>query len=237
MERLARQSRVLVGRNPSIPPTRLAGRLPSVDPVEPESRRSRDGLGGEAGESATMLQKSVAEIMVPTTEYPHIPETMTLFDAMTVIRLKHWDSLSVGGRRVTPRAMLVFNKALEFVGLIRRRDIMRGLLPGFVGHRGPQLREAFGEVEIDPNVAELSWDRSDERMKERSQRPVRDVMIPITTINHDAHLLKAMHQMVKSDTSQLAVLQEGTVVGVVRSVDIINEIELMLGVGEGLPSE
>jgi CBS domain-containing protein len=181
-----------------------------------------------------MPQKLAADLAIPTSDYPHIPDTLTLVEALTVVKLKHWGAhgglTTLDGHSVIPRAMLVFNKDLEFVGMVRRRDIMRGLLPWFLARKGPKHPEAFQEVEFDPNVAEMSFDRAYERMRDRGSRLIREVMIPITTINHDDHLIKAVYEMVKYDTSELAVVREGNVIGVVRSVDVMYEIQKMLGV-------
>jgi CBS domain-containing protein len=185
-----------------------------------------------------MKQKVAADIAVSTKEYPHIPDTLTIAEAMTVLKVKQWESRTPEGRLVVPRSMLVFNEDLEFVGMVRRRDIMRGLLPGFLAHRRDgRHREAYAAVEIDSNVAELtelSYEKTTAEMKERGNRLIKEIMIPITTINHDDHLVKIMHQMVKTEsgTSQLAVVKDGTVVGVIRSADVLHEVEQMLGVGE-----
>ena len=107
-----------------------------------------------------MPQKLAADIMVPTSDYPHIPDSMTLIEAMKITRIKRWGIETRDGLSISPRAMLVFNEDLEFVGMVRRRDIMRGLLPGFLARRGTRRKETFGEMGIHLNVAELSFDRA-----------------------------------------------------------------------------
>jgi len=178
-----------------------------------------------------MQHKVAADVMVSVSDYPHIPDSLTLIEAMKVIKHRGWEMTTWDGRIVIPRAILVFNERLEFVGMLRRRDIMRGMLPGFLAGRNPKLRQSFNEVQIDPDVAELSYDRVNERIRERANRLVREVMIPITTINHDDHLITAIHQMVKFNTSRLAVVKDGKVIGVLRSVDILDEVEKVLGIG------
>jgi predicted transcriptional regulator len=54
-------------------------------------------------------------------------------------------------------------------------------------------------------------------------------MIPMkATIDHDDHLMKAIYEMVDQNTSLLPVLKDESVVGVVRSVDVLNEIALII---------
>jgi len=61
--------------------------------------------------------------------------------------------------------------------------------------------------------------------REQSERPVSDVMVPITvTLEYDDNLTKIIYDMVKHDLSLVPVLKDGRVVGVVRSVDVLHEI-------------
>jgi CBS-domain-containing membrane protein len=80
-------------------------------------------------------------------------------------------------------------------------------------------------VQIDPNLAELSYDKVIARMRERANQTVRDFMTPIkATVDCDDHIMKAIYEMVDENTSLLPVLRKGSVAGVVRSVDVLNEI-------------
>jgi CBS-domain-containing membrane protein len=75
----------------------------------------------------------------------------------------------------------------------------------------------------------LSDDKLVGRIRERSKRLVREFMIPIqATIDYDDHMMKIITEMVDRNTSLLPVLEDGNVVGVVRSVDVLNEISLVL---------
>jgi predicted transcriptional regulator len=54
-------------------------------------------------------------------------------------------------------------------------------------------------------------------------------MVPIkATINHDDHIMKAIAELVEHNTSLLPVIQDGSVVGVLRSVEVLNEIAAIL---------
>jgi predicted transcriptional regulator len=54
-------------------------------------------------------------------------------------------------------------------------------------------------------------------------------MIPIkVTIDHDDHIMKAIYELVDQNISLLPVLKDDNVVGVVRSVDVLNEIALII---------
>jgi predicted transcriptional regulator len=43
-------------------------------------------------------------------------------------------------------------------------------------------------------------------------------------VQSDDHILRIIHEMIENDLSLIPVLREGRVVGVVRSVDLLNEI-------------
>jgi predicted transcriptional regulator len=54
---------------------------------------------------------------------------------------------------------------------------------------------------------------------------VSDVMLPIVTIlDAEDHVMKAVQAMVALDVNLIPVLQEGKLVGVVRSVDVFHDL-------------
>jgi len=68
-----------------------------------------------------------------------------------------------------------------------------------------------------------------EGMKKQSERPVSDVMLPIkTTVDYKDHMIKVIYEMVDNNISMIPVLKDDMVVGVVRSVDLLQEIVTMV---------
>lgn len=173
-----------------------------------------------------MKDKTVADIMVPVEQYPCIPESLTIGDAIIemTVQILRQKQLSL------PRVALVFDEDFrDLYGLLRRRDIMRGLEPHFLISGSLQYPKKLFDVGIDPNLSELSHEKLIGALRKRALRPVRDVMIPIpATINHDDHIMKAVCEMVDRDTSLLPVLKGREVVGVVRSIDVLSEIAAVL---------
>ena len=173
-----------------------------------------------------MNEKLVQEIMVPLDEYPCIPGSYTLRDAIIEmgVQILREKQLSL------PRVALVFDDDFsELLGMLRRRDIMRGLEPRFMAGGSPKYQRKLFNVSIDPNLAELSYDRIVAGIRKRADRLVREFMIPIkATINHDDHIMKAIYEMVDQDTSLLPVMRDNGVVGVVRSVDLLGELALII---------
>ncbi len=172
-----------------------------------------------------MNKKLVQDIMVPLDEYPCIPETLALRDAISEMAVQ----ILRKGQLSLPRVALVFDDSFsELLGVLRRRDIMRGLEPRFLAGGSPEYQRKLFNVRIDPNLAELSYDKVIARIRKRADRLVREFMIPIkATIDHDDHIMKAMNEMVDQNTSLLPVLEDDRIVGVVRSVDVLSEIALI----------
>jgi len=173
-----------------------------------------------------MEKKLVQDVMVPLDEYPCISDTLTLRDAMSEMTVQ----IMREGQVTLPRVALVFDDDFsDLVGLLRRRDIMRGLEPRFLVGGSLDYRRKLFDVEIDPNLTELSHDKIVARIRKRADRLVREFMIPIkATIRHDDHIMKAMSEMVDQNASFLPVLEDNRIVGVVRSVDVLGEIALII---------
>jgi CBS domain-containing protein len=173
-----------------------------------------------------MKNKLVRDIMVPLEEYPCIPHTLTLGDAIREMTVQ----IRKGKQVSLARVALVFDEEFtDLRGLLRRRDIMRGLEPGFLGGGPLDYQRKLFDVSVDPNLCELPDDKLIARIRQRARAPVAQFMIPIpATVEQDAHILKAMCEMVDKNTSLLPVLQNDDVVGVIRSVDVMNELALMV---------
>ncbi len=170
--------------------------------------------------------KRVREIMVPIDQYPSVRDNATLRDAIMVL---DGARLDVQGRKSQPRVLLEFDAIHVLVGYARRRDIMRGLEPGFMITEPMTYRKKLFDVAADPNLAELPYDRVVSRIRMQAERPVSDVMQPIeTTIDSDNHLMKAIHEMVTLNLYLIPVIHERQLVGVIRSVDIIHELAQLL---------
>jgi len=165
--------------------------------------------------------KRAGDLMIPLDHYPHIPYWFSLRQAMAEIENTQ---IEVEGQKSLPRIVLVFDEKYNLMGMIRRRDILKGLQPDYLSAKSGDTRKLFN-IEIDPNLMEMSYDILIKNIKERAEQTVSKVMIPITrTIDYEDHIMKVVHEMVTYNLSLLPVLCVGEVVGVVRSVDIFHEI-------------
>jgi CBS domain-containing protein len=174
-----------------------------------------------------METNTAEQVMVPIGRYPHVPETATLREAIQL--LNSCQIKKADGRISSPRVLLVINEDSQFVGVVRRRDILRGLEPPYLVTRKVEHPRMAFAVKADMDLSELSYDKIADGMRARSQRPVKDVVSPIVaTIQHDDHIIKAINEIVEHNTSILPVLKEGRVIGVVRTIDVMDEVTTLL---------
>ena len=173
-----------------------------------------------------MQTRIAGDIMIPLEKYPHIPYWFTLRQAVAEMEKT---SLEVAGRKSLPRALLVFDEKYNLLGIVRRRDILRGLEPKFLRTMSMTYRKKLFDVEIDPNLADMSSGKVVEAMQEQAEQAVSEVMQPIAaTVDIGDHLAKIIYKMVSRDLNLLPVMKDDQVVGVVRSVDVFHEVANML---------
>ncbi len=177
-----------------------------------------------AREETAADTKRASDVMIPLENYPHIPYWFTLRQAMAEMESSQ---LEVEGRKSLPRGVLVFDERYQLLGMVRRRDILRGLEPDFLAPSVHQ--QELYDVAVDTNLSELSFDRMATRLRERAERPVSDVMIPVrVTVQADDNFMKVVHEMTRNNLSFIPVLQGGRVVGVVRTVELFAEIARLI---------
>lgn len=169
-----------------------------------------------------MRTKTVGEIMVPLDQYPHIPYWFTLREAIVEIEKSQID---VGGRKSLPRICLVFDEQYRLVGRVRRRDILFGLEPQFLRKKPVKFRKQLFDVEIDPELTEFSYEEIINGMREQAERKIVDIMrTALGSVNYDDHITKAIYEIVENDLCLVPVLKDGKVVGVVRTIELFQEI-------------
>ena len=169
-----------------------------------------------------METRSIGDIMIPLEDYPHLPVWSTLREA---IQIMHGAEIKHRGRVSLPRTVLLFDLDGSIAGTVRRRDLMRGLEPEFLVSEPLEYRKKLFDVDVDPNLSEMSYDKMIKGIREQADRPVTDILRPIeTTINVQDHLMKAIYELVGRGLTVLPVLDRGKVVGVIRTVDVFHEL-------------
>lgn len=173
-----------------------------------------------------MDTKRAGDIMIPLEQYPHVPYWFTLRQVIAELEKSEF---VIEGRMSVPRVVLIFDEKYQLMGVARRRDIMRGLEPEFLATKPLHYRKKLFDVKVDPNLSELSFEKFMKGIRDRSDRPISDVMLPImATVDFDDHLMKVIYEMTSNNVSLLPVLKEGRVVGAVRSVEVFREVASLL---------
>lgn len=170
--------------------------------------------------------KRVGDITIPLDEYPHLPHWFTLRQALAELKGAQY---KIGSQVTSPRSALVFDEAYRLVGQLRRRDILRGMEPRYLAN--DKLHVKFQEIDVrpDPDLYELSFDKTVKDLRERSERKISEVMQPIAvTLEFDDPLMKAVISFVEHDLSLIPVMREGKVAGVVNTVGLFHELEQLI---------
>lgn len=172
------------------------------------------------------VMRRIEEVMIPVDQYPSVRDSSTLKEAVEVIENAQ---LEVAFRKSLPRAILVFDGIGVMVGTVRRRDIMRGLEPKYLLAKPLTYRKKLFDIEVDPNLSDLSGDHLVEGIRDQGSRPVSDVMRPIETmLKADDLVMRAAQEMVARDVNLIPVLKDRHLVGVVRSVDVFQDLAQIL---------
>ena len=169
-----------------------------------------------------MEDKRAKDLMIPLDKYPHVPSWYTLLQVME--EMENCE-LEFNGRKSLPRVVLIFDLDSQLYGMVRRRDILRGLEPGFLTKKSLTHSKKLFEVQVDPYLTEFNADQVIKGFRDRAERPVSDVMLPVeVTVDYEDHIITVINDMVANDLSLIPVLKDNTVVGVVRSVDVFCEV-------------
>jgi hypothetical protein len=169
------------------------------------------------------------ELMIPIGKYPHVPAGITIAEAIATFLDRAHDIEIADGRKSLPRSLLVIGDNHELLGLLRRRDIMRGLEPGFLRAADSDPDAGIFKVRHDPALAEFSFDHMLGPMKARADHEIDDLVQPIrVTVGRDDHLFKIIDAMVSANVSLVPVIEKGSVLGAIRTVDVLEEVSRLI---------
>jgi CBS domain-containing protein len=160
--------------------------------------------------------------MIPLEHYPSVLPNATIKEAVAV--MEH-ATIDRRGKSSLPRALLVFDEDLHPLGIVRRRDILRGLEPKFLRTMSHQHRKQMFEIEVDPDLVDLGGGRLGRTVHQQAEELVSTIMKPIqSTLHYDERLAKIIYKIVHYDLNLMPVIKDEKVIGVVRSVDVFHEV-------------
>ena len=150
-----------------------------------------------------MVTKRAGDIMIPLEQYPHIPHWFTIRQAIVELEKSE---LEVGGRRSLPRALLVFDEKYQLLGIVRRRDILRGLEPKFLRTMPLHHRKKLFDVEANEDLLALSSGKFGDALEQQADQPISDVMQPVAaTVDFDDPLVNVVFKMISRDLNLIPV--------------------------------
>ena len=169
-----------------------------------------------------MKTMTARDLMVPLQEYPHALPDDTLRDAA---RMLVEAQIGVGeGRRSMPRVVLVFDEDRKLLGVVRRRDIFRGLEPDLLEGLD-ESTDVHIKGEADANLAEVLAPDDSRHWRQRFEQPVADFMCGIgARVDAGDSVLKIIYELVGNDTHIAEVVDDNQVLGVVRTVDVLRRV-------------
>jgi len=148
-------------------------------------------------------KKKLKDLIIPLSEYPHMPYWGTLREAIVQLNVAYESS---------HHAVLVFDEAYKLVGMLFQKDILKGLEPKFAQHY--------------EDGVPIFWDSLLKTGSEkRLGRQVKEFMSKARfTIGVDDSILKASHIMLEEETHLLPVMEGDKLMGVLRMSDLFHEI-------------
>lgn len=172
------------------------------------------------------------QIMIPLDNCPHIPYWFSIKQAVNELEKFEFD---INGRKSLPRVVLVFNQNYELLGLVRRRDMLRGLEPDLSQLLGinfepshssssiSNLKGIFDEAQ-NHQLDDNTYDIVIKAIKKQTDRPVSDIMRPIKgIIDYQENLVSIIYRMIEHSVHMLPVTKNSEIVGVVRTVEVLYE--------------
>ncbi len=173
-----------------------------------------------------MQLPTAQELMVPLHAYPHVRSDSTLRQALDTLAAAH---IEMHEESSLPRILLVFDQDDALLGLVRRRDILKGLSPRWFSRPDAQHPEAVFDVELDENIGEVLADKVVSRFRDRSECSIEAYTQQISgTVKKDDSLIRLVNIMVEKGYHMLPVLDEEHVIGVVRSVEVLWAVNHLL---------
>ena len=158
--------------------------------------------------SKAQEEKKVKDLLIPLTDYPHLPYWASLKEAVVQLTVAQ-QGLQPGERR---RTVLVFDEAYKLQGILTERDILRGVEPKFASKYHEAAQVQWENLITAPAQAQL-------------KKPIKDFMSPVgAKVGQEENLMKASHLMLQEKVDLIPVMEGNRVKGVVRLEDIFHEI-------------
>jgi CBS-domain-containing membrane protein len=163
-------------------------------------------------------EKRVVDLMIPLTDFPHIPYWFTIKQAIAIVK-KTALGLEGQGEHAT---LLVFDEKYRLMGTLTMAELTRGIEKRFVRSNGTLSEESDTPVFFERLFTE--------GIKEEAQKPVSEIMSPVKeSVTPEDSIIKAIYIMRGKNLALLPVIENDVLQGIIRPSEIFNELaELIL---------
>jgi predicted transcriptional regulator len=169
--------------------------------------------------------KLVKDLYVPIDEYPHITLDVPVKEAFAILKKSYAQGCGF-------RTILAVDEENHLKGVLTLRDLIRVAVPGFLKKKETARSglQPYQPVDQDYPALLLIW-QEDFAGKSRAEaeKLVGEVMSPIEhVVKLDDAMAKCAYLLIKHDMIVIPVIDDDHVIGVIRMVDIFNEITSMV---------
>jgi CBS domain-containing protein len=178
-----------------------------------------------------MENVKVKDLMVPLTDYATVSPTASLREA--VIALSEIQDKPFG--KFPHRAVLVMTEDGDVIGKISQWDVIRSLEPKYSEIGEFDKLSSFGfSLDFIKNIQDTYnlWQQPSESLSDHTKNIcVKDIMYTPAEgefVSEDQSIRVAIHQMTVGQHHSLLVLRNKQVTGILRFVDVFNEIAKLI---------
>lgn len=169
-----------------------------------------------------MREKTVSEVMIPLESYAFVNPNDSIGKAVEVLLTSYRESGSHS------RTVLVVD-GNKLVGLLTMRSLLEALDPALGYER--YFEESFWIEAVPPALEAFALtERFTDQCRKNCCQKVKDIMRSgdLITVDKNANLVKAIHLLVKNGINSLPVMDGEQVVGIIRTVEIVEEIHTLI---------
>jgi cytidylate kinase len=189
-----------------------------------------EGVVGEESETnkedspPATAWKTAADLMLPLSGYPHVPETLPIREALLALGAS--SVVSSEGHLVVPRYLLVLDDRERLVGVINRRALLRGLIPQYASlKRASSVTAALPYAEALYASSPLWSSLFSPAALSAARKPVGSVMVPTrVSVAHDDTVDNVVGAMLEHDVDLIPVTEGARIVGVVMMTDVFDNV-------------
>ncbi len=163
----------------------------------------------------SLRERTIAELMVPASVYPKLYVDQPVKEALSRLMAVFFPTGLDNAQVPVVRSAIVYTKDEAFLGIIRFPDLMKLVMPPFLGE------SPYSSYYTGMFLAQC---------KMIGQRSIWELLNKQAFIDINAPLMEAVHLMIEHSLINLPVLNEGKLMGVLRERDIILEIAKNIGV-------